>query len=479
MRPDRAGRRRRVRRSATRHAACSSRRRTCSVSCQVIWSKSLWRSSSSGLYPLELAGTAWASCSRFICELLSPRALAHTLARSGDIGRARLRPGRAPAAMRGSGGAQKMSKAASNVARSSFRLTKTARSALLKSAWSLRSMWLRARVASVSRRGPASSPASWRSRAKAPNRGRRSGTAGLLDHGRDLLANALQVFLVFERGTEGSIDQRGVDSRRSKRGQGSCPVECLGHPRDLVEIHATESLHQRCDIARKSVRCFRRAGPHDLHLLLEVRVIDPVVETAALESVVNLAGAVRRDDHERGLLGFDGADLGDRDLEVGQQLEQKGLELFVRPVDLIDQEHRRRGVVVVDGVQQRAAEEELRAEDLTLCQPAVFALVEEPDVQELAWVVPLVNRVGEVDSLVALEADEPSAKHFRHDLGGLRLSHPRLTFDEERLFQLQREEDRRREAAIADVALFAKALLNVVDAGGNRSHDERLPAASR
>jgi len=74
-----------------------------------------------------------ASCSRFICELLRPRAFAQAFARSGDIGRARLRPGIAPAAARGSGGAQKISNAASKVAMSSFLLTNTARKALLKS----------------------------------------------------------------------------------------------------------------------------------------------------------------------------------------------------------------------------------------------------------------------------------------------------------------------------------------------------------
>ena len=37
------------------------------------------------------------SCSRFICELFSPSAFAQALARSGDSGSARLRPGITPA----------------------------------------------------------------------------------------------------------------------------------------------------------------------------------------------------------------------------------------------------------------------------------------------------------------------------------------------------------------------------------------------
>src|SRR5437899_2255633 len=127
------------------------------------------------------------------------------LARSGDIGSGRLRPGITPAVMRGSGGAQKMSNAASKVGMSSLRLTNTVRSALRKSTSRFMSMWTSARVASVSRRGPASRPASCSSLAKAPSRGSRSGrreassgTLCLLDQGRHLLAHPLQVFLVLE-----------------------------------------------------------------------------------------------------------------------------------------------------------------------------------------------------------------------------------------------------------------------------------------
>src|SRR5207247_2217588 len=155
------------------------------------------------------------------------------------------------------------------------------------------SMWTSARVASVSRRGPASRPASCSSLAKAPSRGSRSGrseascsgTLCLLDQGRHLLAQPLQVFLVLERGAE---------------------------------------------------------------------------------------------------LRLDGPDLGNRDLEVRQQLEQERLELLVRPVDLVDQQDGRRLILVVDRVQQRPPQQELLTEDLALREPAILALVEQPDVQELA-----------------------------------------------------------------------------------------------
>ena len=86
---------------------------------------------------------------------------------------------------------------------------------------------------------------------------------------------------------------------------------------------------------------------------------DPVVDAAPLERVVQLARAVRGQDHDRALLGGDRADLGDRDLEVGEQLEQEGLELAVGAVDLVDQQHGRHDVVVLDRVEQRPPHQEV------------------------------------------------------------------------------------------------------------------------
>ena len=63
-----------------------------------------------------------------------------------------------------------------------------------------------------------------------------------------------------------------------------------------------------------------------------------------------------------GVLGRDGADLRDGDLEVGEHLEQERLELVVGPVDLVDQQHR--PVAGAHRLEQRPLEQELRAEQL-------------------------------------------------------------------------------------------------------------------
>jgi hypothetical protein len=46
-----------------------------------------------------------------------------------------------------------------------------------------------------------------------------------------------------------------------------------------------------------------------------------VVKTAALQRIVDLAGAVRGDDDDRRLRRLDGAEFGDRDLEVAENFQ--------------------------------------------------------------------------------------------------------------------------------------------------------------
>src|SRR6202022_1786381 len=113
-------------------------------------------------------------------------------------------------------------------------------------------------------------------------------------------------------------------------------------------VHRAQALYQPGHLARQPIGGLWSARPHYRELFLQVGVIDPVIETPALERVVHLASAVRRDDNERGALGLDGSDLGDRDLKVGKQLEQERLELLIGAIDLVDQQDGGRGLVVVD-----------------------------------------------------------------------------------------------------------------------------------
>ena len=112
---------------------------------------------------------------------------------------------------------------------------------------------------------------------------------------------------------------------------------------------------------------------------------------------MDLAGAVRRDDDDGRLIGLIGAYLGNRDLEVRQHLEQVALELLVGAVELVDQEDRR-ARVPVKRLQERPLDEELFAKQLALCLFPVNAAgrLQEPDMEKLARVVPLVDRLAHV-----------------------------------------------------------------------------------
>ena len=55
---------------------------------------------------------------------------------------------------------------------------------------------------------------------------------------------------------------------------------------------------------------------------------------------------------------LDRAELGDRDLEIGQHFEQERLEGLVGAVELVDQQHRRAVGIGLERLQQRPLDEE-------------------------------------------------------------------------------------------------------------------------
>ena len=171
-----------------------------------------------------------------------------------------------------------------------------------------------------------------------------------------------------------------------------------------------------------------------------------------------------------GLLGLDRADLGDRDLEVGQDLEQVRLELLVGAVDLVDEQDRRDAVVRLERLEERPADQEVRAEDVVRVRPLGLAAgLEQADLEHLARVVPLVDGRVDVQALVALEPDEPGAEAGREDLRELGLADAGLALEQQRAPELQREEHGRGQRAVRDVVAAAEVLGQRLDgarAGG-------------
>ena len=198
-------------------------------------------------------------------------------------------------------------------------------------------------------------------------------------------------------------------------------------------------------------------------------MVDPVEQAAPLEGVVELARAVRGEDDDRPPARPHRSELGDRDLEVGQHLEQEGLELLVGAVDLVDEQDD--GVVGLDRLEQRPADEEVRPEELLLGDGPLLC---GPDMQQLTRVVPLVDRVRDVQPLVALEPDQPGSPCVRECLRRLRLAHARLALEKDGLLERGGEEERRRETAVRQVVGAAQGGLELVH--GPEVHAERVVA---
>ncbi len=167
------------------------------------------------------------------------------------------------------------------------------------------------------------------------------------------------------------------------------------------------------------------------------------------------------------------AELGDRDRIVGQHLEQERLELVVGAIDLVDQQHWWGPLTVVDRPQQRTPHEEPLGVELVLerigggVRTDLARGLGSAEVQELARVVPLVDRLGDVEALIALESHElaagPASKHLR-DLG---LAYARLTLEQQRPVQRLGEEDGGREAFVGQVLVRRERIANIVDGLGH------------
>ena len=251
------------------------------------------------------------------------------------------------------------------------------------------------------------------------------------------------------------LDGGEVELVPVERGQRRDPVERLGHAGNLVEIQRFAVLHERGRPAGQARRRVRNPFAHDGQFLLERRVVNPLIEAAPLQRVVHFARAVRGEDHERRLRGRDRSELGDRDLELRQQFEQVAFELLVGAIDLVDQQDRGPRARRVDGLQQRPLDEERVAVELASRACAVEAAggLEDAQLEELPRVVPLVDRVRDVQPFVALQTDEVGAERGR-DRGRQRgLADARFAFEEQRPSQPEREEERHGEAAVGHVVL--------------------------
>ena len=181
----------------------------------------------------------------------------------------------------------------------------------------------------------------------------------------------------------------------------------------------------------------------------------------------------------RGIDGrLDGAELRDADLEVGQELEQEGLELLVGAVDLVDQQHRR--LLAPDRGEQRPLQQIALREDVLLDRVGILAdALARLDGEQLALIVPLVERGVLVEALVALQADQLGAVHGGERLGDLGLADAGLAFEQQRPLEEFHQPQRGREVAVGDVAGGGEAVGDVFAVEGHGAIASFRGAAKR
>src|SRR5262249_26854368 len=109
----------------------------------------------------------------------------------------------------------------------------------------------------------------------------------------------------------------------------------------------------------------------NLQLARGIRISNPVVEAAALERIVHFTGSVGRNDDDRRGWRLYGAEVRHGGLEGPEHFQKKGLEGFVRPVDLIDQEHWCARRIRLQRLEQWALDEETLGKHVVLDAVAV------------------------------------------------------------------------------------------------------------
>ncbi len=161
-----------------------------------------------------------------------------------------------------------------------------------------------------------------------------------------------------------------------------------------------------------------------------------------------------------------------------ENFEQEGFELGIRLVDLVDQQHA--ALRLLQRLQQRARLDEFLGEEdvaeiMQLVERRIerrraaehFAelVLQDLRIQKLLGVFPLIERLGLVEALVALQADHLEPAPAGDRFGKLGLADPRRTLDQDWLLDRLREINRRRDLAARDVSLRGKADFDRLDRG--------------
>ena len=165
-----------------------------------------------------------------------------------------------------------------------------------------------------------------------------------------------------------------------------------------------------------------------------------------------------------------GAEFGDRDLEVAEDFQEIRLERLVGAVEFVDQEHRRTAHVGLQRLQQRALDQISLGKDVAgeLVAVGIAGGFREANRDHLRRAVPLVDRRGDVEALIALQPDQLAAERRRQHFRDLGLADAGLAFEEQRPAHAQRQKHHRRQRALGEVAARGQHVERRIDGNGGR-----------
>ena len=170
-------------------------------------------------------------------------------------------------------------------------------------------------------------------------------------------AQRRHILLRLQHDAERLVNRVGVQDVPVESDERGHPVDRLRHAGHFVQVFAAHLLHHRRHLLGQRRRRLRSARAHDRQFLLERRILNPLIQATPFQRVLHFARTIRRQDDERRLDGPHGAELGNGDLELRQQLEQKSLELFVGTIDFVDQQDSGAAPAGIDRLKQRALDE--------------------------------------------------------------------------------------------------------------------------
>ena len=137
-----------------------------------------------------------------------------------------------------------------------------------------------------------------------------------------------------------SPDEFGIEALGVQQQQRAGPVDGLRDRRHLLEIEIAEFLDEGHQLPTQFRRDVGHPGMDDALFKIGIREWNVEMETAALQRVGDLTRVVaRQEDDGRFTVRLDGADLGNRHLEVGEDFQEQRFELVIGLVHLVEQQH--------------------------------------------------------------------------------------------------------------------------------------------